>query len=291
MRCRMLTGVLLAGAAAVVARGGTGRAQEGGASTRPQLRVGTYQILVERITQHQYYELGYDGEPKGKPQVRGRRGAQVYLAVRSDTPADAARLSTFVIHTVTTTRGGKPHEVTHYGSNLENGDAALRMYVYAQDVSHRADEIRSIEGEIHTYARVEPVVAEFDLQNATYPSTQTVQGARLTLQKVAVQGGVASVELTVEPPAGAQPITTNTNRAYGLALSGQGWTGTPVGGQMNADGERAVQYSAVFQNVREAPTRLRVAMSMRTGGIHVQPFKLERIPLPSQFGMADMPWK
>ncbi len=246
---------------------------------RPEVRTGPYRVFVQQLDQSQYATLTFgDG---GKPQkVNPQQNVQVVLSVAADTPAAANALGVFMINAATARIGGKIENLPLNGSGQGfAGDRSLRAYL---DVSSARDEVATIEGELRAYERITPVTAEFNLENATFPLTQEVNGVRFTLVEWA-NGGRKNfgVRLAVAAPASTQAAAINDN--YGISVTYGTATAPPagVGTSIGADGNSS--FFVQFHQNRGTATRLKCEIVLREGPVKVYPFKLGRIPLPVQF--------
>src|SRR5205823_6601414 len=74
---------------------------------RPEVRVGPYRVVVERVTGSQYVQAMFRPEPGGQGAAQtGRRSAHLQLRLLADNPEAAAAVEVLAVHTLTVTANG-----------------------------------------------------------------------------------------------------------------------------------------------------------------------------------------
>jgi len=250
---------------------------------RPLTAVGPFRIGVDRIYQSRSAAVTFSAPPGGgRFALVSRRTVQLQLGVFTDDPAAAAGLSTFQVSGVSALLGGRLIDLQHHGDRLEtpNDTAVVRAYVYLGSVPPEVRELLAIEGQVVAYEKSTHLEIDVPLAGAALPRPVEVDGVTATVRELSVDGGTAQVTLSLQAPTLSVLMSGGSDGSYGVSLHGpEGRPAACLGGAFIQPRPNQAEYRLTFQNLRGAPTRVRVRVLHRGGARRVFPFRLERVPL------------
>jgi hypothetical protein len=282
--------MLAAGLAVAIGAAGS-RAQENAAPPLqmvarkpPEVRVGPYRILIDRITHNHTLTLNYQTGPAPPDEpLQNRRTVQLQLAVFAQDKAAQAGLTSLDIRTVTVEGERRTLELPHYGGMMENPNetAAVRAYLYIPSFPLRNREVRAVEGEIVSYDRSAPVELEIPIADQKPPVTVEKDGVRATLQELTVQGATVQIVLRLEGPENSVLAAAANDGTYGVSLyNTENRSAAPTGGTLTQPRGNQSEYRLGFQNLRGPVGKVKVRLLHRGGERRVYPFRIERIAIP-----------
>lgn len=265
-----------------------GHSQAQGPVKQPEVKVGPYRVVVDRITQNRGVVMEYQTTGQANPSLRVQRTVQVQVAVLGEEPGARDQLSTFQIKSVLVERNGRPVELPHYGGPLEapNDPSLVRAYLYVPSLPATLKELRAIEGEIVSYTKTEMLDVEVPLEGAA-PQTVEKDGVKVTVREWAQEGPAVRVVLWVEAQPSSLLLNTTTDGSYGVTLYNREGRATLVGaGNMLQVRPHQAELRMSYSSVQGQVAKVRLRLLHRVGPRKVYPFRIERVPIAVRPGRS-----
>ncbi len=260
----------------------------------PAVRVGEFQVAVERVDESENTAFEFDDSPSAV--LSGRKAVTLGLTIRARKPESLLRLDRLESRFLAFDAQNRPLnflvESTEELTQLRLQTWRARMQ--APDVGLDVDRFYRTQGELLVYPKARVLTVDFPLPAPTTPVVRTPGEMKLTLTSAALRPAALEASVEMEWTGALAMQRVNQDNLIGLSAVLPGDIEVLPNGRMSSstvvrDGVTRRTCVVSFFGLAQQPVRLRFKSIVRSGTPERLAFTLPTIPLPSSQRLTPEP--